>query len=120
MSRMHPLILGIALISSGCIAENKEYHVEQGLIESLLKIADQEPQVGYFIAENPGYKTEITVIAPENITKLSEKYPAIYGNLPNRTLYEIEYGSGKGMLVIIDPIDKKVLRYFRTANVTLG
>lgn len=111
----------IALLSSGCLAEKKEVsqQLDERINESLLNIAGQEPEVGSFIARNPEHGTEITILYPENITQLSEKYPAIYGNLPNRTLYRIEYRSERGMLVIIDRENKKVLRYFRTAGVKL-
>lgn len=122
MFRMHPLLLIIALISSGCIAEKREGlqpQLDRGINDTLLRIASQVPEVGFFIDRNPDYHTEITVLAEENATQLSKNYPAIYGNLPNKTLYKIEYKSERGLLVIIDLENKKVLRYFRIAGVNL-
>jgi len=123
MSSIHSLLIVIALISSGCITEKREGSgtlSEQEINDSLLEIAFQEPEVESFIAKNSDYHTEITVLSPENITQLSKKYPAIYGNLPSKILYKIEYKSDRGMLVIIDLENKKVLKYFRTAGVNLG
>ena len=116
------MLLIFALISSGCIAEKREGSqsgLEQGINESLLEIAGQELEVGSFIAKNPDYHAEITVLAEVNRANLSEKYPAIYSNLPNKTLYMLEYKNERGMLVIIDMENKKVLRYFRTSRITL-
>ncbi len=109
------LLLVAALVSSGCVAEKKA-----GINESLLEIAAAEQEVGTFIAQNPDIHPEITMLAPETIAELSKKYPALYGSLPNRTLYMVEYKSERGMLVIVDLENKKVLKYFRTAGVSLG
>lgn len=110
------LLLGAIVVSLGCISDKG---VEQGLNESLVKIAEQEPDVATFIAQNPESYPEITVLAPENISRLSKKYPALYGNLPNRTLYKLEYRGERGMIVIVDFENKTVLKYFRTAGVSL-
>lgn len=129
---MRPLLLAIALASfSGCIdgeeREGSQPSPEpsapletQQLDSVLLEIAGQEAAVASFIAENPGYSYEVTVLTPENLTELSEKYPVVYGNLPRKTLYRVEYRNGEGLLVIVDLEDKEVLRYFRTVGVSLG
>lgn len=109
------LLLG-AIISSGCISDKG---VEQGLNESLVKIAIQEPDVASFIALNPDSHPEITILTPENISQLSKKYPALYGSIPNKTLYKLEYKGERGLLVIVDLENEKVLKYFRTAGVSL-
>jgi len=70
-----------------------------------------------FITEDCQY--EITILHPANITKLSKEYPVIYGDLPEKTLYRIDYTNGRGMLVIVDMEDKMVLRHFMTAGVNL-
>lgn len=108
------LLIVAALVSSGCLAEKKA-----GINESLLEIAAQEQEVSSFIAQNPDIHPEITMLAPEMIGQLSKKYPALYGSLPNRTLFKVEYKSERGMLVIIDLENKKMLKYFRTAGVSL-
>ncbi|MCX9025798.1 MAG: hypothetical protein OIN85_06855 [Candidatus Methanoperedens sp.] len=110
------LLIGAIVISMGCISDKG---VEQGLNESLVKITDQEPDFASFIAQNPDSHPEITMLTPENISHLSKKYPALYGNLPNRTLYKLEYKGERGLLVIVDLENKKVLKYFRTAGVSL-
>lgn len=128
------MLLVIALValvtySLGCIAEEEsggsqpssekqEMPETEERADKLLELATQEPEVSSFIAENTDYHHEITVLHPENITQLSKKYPVIYGNLPNKTLYKIEYENGREMLVIVDLEDEAVLRYFRTAGVS--
>lgn len=97
--------------------------VEQGEAEideaGLLELASQDPAVTSFIAENPDYAYEVTALSPEDITGLAEKYPVIYGNLPGKTLYRIDYKDGRGILVIVDLEGGAVLRSFRTAGVSL-
>lgn len=122
MSWKYSSLLAIILISSGCIAEKSEssrFMPGQKTNESLLEIAGQEPQVASFLSKNPDYHVEISVLTEETIMNLSKKSPAIYGKLPPKQLYTIEYNSGRGMLVIVDLENKKVLRYFRIADVTL-
>lgn len=126
---MRHLLLIIALItvavcSSGCITNDKSegsqsLSEEREINKGLVKIAGQEPDVGTFITNNPDYYPEITVLNPDNITQLSKKYPVIYDNLPNKTLYKIDYRGDNGVLVIIDLENEEVLRYFRTAGVSL-
>ncbi len=108
------LLLVAAVVSSGCLAENKA-----GMNESLLDIASHEPEVSSFITQNPDIHPEITALSPQTIAQLSEKYPAVYGSLPNRMLYKLEYKGERGLLVIVDLENKKVLKYFRTAGVSL-
>lgn len=110
------LLIGAIVISLGCISDKG---VDQGLNESLGKIAEQEPDVASFISQNPDSHPDITVLTPENVSQLSKKYPALYGNLPNRTLYKLEYKGERGLLVIVDLENKKVLKNFRTAGVSL-
>ncbi len=114
MSPVYLFLLVSVLVSSGCIAE-KGNPPQQKVNDSLLEVASSEPEVASVIGENPVY--EVTVLAPENVTQLSKKYPVIYGNLPDKTLYRVDF---KGMLVIVDMENKKVLRYFRTGGVNLA
>ncbi len=117
MSPVYLFLLVSVLVSSGCIAE-KGNSPQQKVNDSLLEVASSEPEVASVIGENPAY--EVTVLPPENISQLSGKYPVIYGNLPNKTLYRMDFKNETGMLVIVDMENKKVLRYFRTGGVNLG
>lgn len=121
-------LMALVTWSVGCIVkeelqpppEKPEILETEVIADRLLERAAQEPEVGKFIAENPDYPYAITVLHPDNITQLSKKYPVIYGNVPNKTLYQIDYtNNGRGMLVIVDLEDKAVVRYFRTAGVNL-
>src|SRR5574341_432485 len=85
-----------AIYTSGCIGEqgsSQPVQEKTGINESLIRIAGKDPEVSSFIASNPESLPEITVLRPEDITVLSKKYPAVYGNLPNKMLYRIEYKS---------------------------
>ena len=68
------------------------------------------------IAGVEGQNYKITLLTPENLTVLAGKYPVIYGNLPNRTLYQIKT---EKQLIIVDVEEKKVLRSFRVVNIEL-
>jgi hypothetical protein len=123
------LTMVLVAYGAGCIteedagsqhpAETQEMQETEEMADKLLELAAQEPEVGAFITENPEYHYEITVLPPANITQLSKKYPVIYGNLPSRTLYQIEYTNSGGMLVIVDLENETVLKQFRTAGVSL-
>lgn len=117
MSPVYLFLLISVLVGSGCIAE-KGSLPEQKVNDSLLEVASSEPEVASVIGGNPAY--DVTVLAPENVTQLSKKYPVIYGNLPDKTLYRVDFKNETGMLVIVDMENKKVLRYFRTGGVSLG
>ncbi len=121
---MTPCLL---LAVAGCVASqpetvstspeiSKDIEIDEA---GLLEIAIQEPTVASFITENPDYAYEITALSPEDITGLAEKYPVIYGNLPSKTLYRIEYKGQRGVLVIVDMEGVAVLRSFRTTGVSL-
>jgi len=117
MSLIYLFFLLSVLASSGCIAE-KGSSPRQVVNDSLLAIVSGEPEVASVIGEKPAYV--VTILNPENISQLSKKYPVIYGNLPNKTLYRIDFKNETGMLVIVDMENKKVLKYFRTGGVSLG
>lgn len=115
------LTMVLVAYGAGCIAEegSQPPAEKQEMDDTLLELAAHEPEVGSFIAENPDYRYEITVLYPENITQMSKTYPVIYGNLPNKTLYRIEYMNDRGMLVIVDLENESVLKHFRTAGVSV-
>ena len=115
-------LMAIVVGGGGCIApEAGDQQVQESLQtdEKLLAIAAQHPEVSAYIAENPAYQYEITLLTPANLTELAQTYPVIYGNLPNATLYQIDYTDGRGLLVIVDLENESVVRYFRTAGVSL-
>lgn len=120
-------LMAMAVVSGGCIAEDSpppdagDQQVQTSLQtdEQLLRIAAQHPEVNAYIAENPVHQYEITRLTPANLTELAQTYPVIYGNLPDATLYRIDYTDGRGLLVIVDPTNETVVRYFRTTGVSL-
>jgi hypothetical protein len=120
-------LMTMVVVSGGCIAEESpppeagDQQVQESMQtdEQLLAIAAQHPEVNAYITENPAYQYEITRLMPANLTELAQTYPVIYGNLPNTTLCQIDYTDGRGLLVIVDLENETVVRYFRTAGVSL-
>jgi hypothetical protein len=120
-------LMAMVVGSGGCIAEDGpppeagDQQVPESVQtdEQLLEIATQYPEVNAYITENPAYQYEITRLTPTNLTELTQTYPVIYGNLPNATLYQIDYKDGRGLIVIVDLENETVVRYFRTAGVSL-
>lgn len=80
----------------------------------VLRICSQEEITKDFVAKNAKYSSKISLLTLENLTPLSIKYPAIYADLPKKDLYKVEYfGDKEGILLIIDPDKKEVLKYYR-------
>lgn len=89
--------------------------------EEILMAANREPITQNFISMNPKYSTNITFISKQDLVSLSEKYPAIYGDLDVDGLYRVEYSSDsnmEGVLLIMDR-NKKVLKYYRVRTMGL-
>jgi len=112
------MVLVLFAIGSGCIEKANDNPEDQLINESVLEIASLSPEVKSTISNNTSY--DITTLSSGDLIILSKKYPVIYDNLPDKTLYRVEYKGDKGMLVIVDLENKKVLRFFRTAGVSLG
>jgi hypothetical protein len=119
-------LLTLAVIAaSGCLAAPPEtVHPGNSTAAfsetALLAAASRDAAVSDFIAGNPGYKYNITELSASDIASLSQKYPVIYGGLPAKTLYSIQYTGERGLLVIADRESGEVLKSFRTLGVTLG
>jgi len=101
-------LLFIAILLLGCVLEDKivKTEVENKTIDEaeILKIGGLE-------------NGSITKLTPQNLIKLAEKYPVIYGNLPNKTLYQIKT---EKQLIIVDADEKEVLRKFKLVGVSLN
>lgn len=88
---------------------------------TILKIATQSSEVKEFTSRNPKFQYTITTLKSADTKKFAEKYPALYGNLPNKTLYQAEYKYGnEGILVILDLENEKILKHFITTGVSLN
>ena len=105
------LLLFILLFFAACTfaAEKSSKHTKASNAEALEREAAR-------IAGVEAQSHKITPLTPENLPVLAGKYPAIYGNLPNRTLYQIKT---EKQLIIVDVEGKKVLRSFRVVNIEL-
>jgi len=86
----------------------------------VLGICSQQPITRDFIAQNPTYQTEVTFLNQDTLQGLAATSPAIYAGLPSeKGLYKIKY-SGKegGIMLILDPKNKEVLKYYRVKTLT--
>ena len=133
---MHRVVMTLCTVLSiiGCVAspleetvnqiQPEETAIGQGISiaddSTVLYIANQEPNVASFIAENSDYQYEVSVLGLDEIGELADKYPVIYANLPKKVLYQVDYKNSRGLLVIVDVEGEKVLKHFRTAGVKLG
>jgi len=111
----------MALVSAGCQAHAGNDAVSEELAQEVAKVASQDERVRSFADLEVGCDRRITALEPEAVTLLSEEQPVVYGGLPARMLYRIEYSSGgRGVLAIVDVEQEKVLRCFQTVGVDLS
>ena len=128
---MRALMLFLAIALIGC-AGYKEGKVNVSNVSNV-NVSSESMNVSVDVSKardriNEINETEILKIAslesgsvakltPQNLTELAEKYPVIYGNLPNKTLYQIKT---EKQLIIVDAEEKKILRKFRVVGISLG
>ncbi|AGK60125.1 hypothetical protein Asulf_00089 [Archaeoglobus sulfaticallidus PM70-1] len=111
------LLLFLAAFLPGCSS------VEHKATENKTEVSKVSEKVKQTVNETEILKTagvenaSVTMLTPQNLTKLAKKYPAIYGNLPNKTLYQIKT---ENLLIIVDAEEKKVLRKFKLVGIKLG
>jgi len=87
----------------------------------VLEIAAKDEHVAEYIKENPTCEKKITEHSPKDLTTLAKRYQTLYGDLPPKTLYRIDYSAGgRGMIVIVDKEEGKVLKKFRLVGVNLN
>ncbi len=81
----------------------------------VLKICGHEPITQDFVTRNPSYQSEITFLNSETLEELALASPAIYADLPRENgLYKVRYaGQEEGILLLLDPKSKNVLKYYR-------
>lgn len=86
----------------------------------VLSICKKELITQDFIARNPTYKTEVRFLDKATLQDLSKTYPAIYASLPKENgLYKVRYfGKKEGIMLIVDPKNKEVLKYYRVKTLT--
>lgn len=82
-----------------------------------LAIAERDPNVAAFKRAYPNAAHTVAALEPETAKQKAEKYPVVYGGLPEKTLYEVHYSAGTvGMLLIVDIETAQVLKIFETAH----
>lgn len=87
-----------------------------GMEVKVLEIAEKDENVIQFKQENPDATSKVSILEPEQIKEDAKKYPAIYGDLPEKRLYEVNYNAaGIGLMLIIDVEEEAVLKVFSTS-----
>ena len=115
-------LLLVAVVATSCStpSEIESARISPEVEQEVMRIAAQDSRVQDFTAAEPGCRYEIIILEPETIAELSKKQPVIYGGLPSKALYRIDYkSSGRGVLVIVDLEKREVLKYFRTVGISL-
>ncbi len=133
MSRLGAALLLLLLLLSGCTGRSPE--ITGAKEEGIHSLKEQQRNLSQKAEEAPQAEMEeaeilrmagveegrVEKLTPQRLAELSAEYPAIYGGLPNRTLYQVEVSRGsRGVLIIVDPQEKKVVRKFLTLGVRIG
>ena len=86
----------------------------------VLGICSQQPITRDFIVRNPLYQTEVTFLNQETLQGLAATSPAIYAGLPSeKGLYKVKYtGQEEGIMLLLNPKNKEVLKYYRVRTLT--
>lgn len=112
MRRLPILLLSSQVLAAGCM---------QSPSLNATEIASKHPEVAAFLKENPNAFVQSRLLTATNKTELAERYPVIYGNLPDHTIYEVDYQIGnRGLLVITDSQNQSVVRVFKTTGIILS
>lgn len=72
------------------------------------------------VQDYKSYPANVTFLTKDDLAKLAENYPVIYGNITNDA-YEIKFLSGdKDLLVLYDENQNKIIRAFEIIGVKIG
>lgn len=83
-----------------------------------LALSRQNEAVSNFVEKNPDAKSNVTAISGSEVKALAEKYPAVYGDLPEKTLYRVTYEKdGSGYTCLVDTETKETLSCVRTLSI---
>lgn len=89
--------------------------------EEILKIAADDASMRMFAQQHPDYTAELKELSGEELNAMAAQYPAIYGDLGKKNLYQLTYNSnGRSAVAIIDHREKRVLRSFLVSSVVFG
>ncbi|MDI6798531.1 MAG: hypothetical protein QMD12_00830 [Candidatus Aenigmarchaeota archaeon] len=86
--------------------------IEERIVEKVKKFPE--------VQEYKDYPANITFLPRGKLTELAKNYPVIYGNITG-DVYEIKFLSdGKGLLVLYDEKENKIIRVFEIVEVKIG
>jgi uncharacterized lipoprotein NlpE involved in copper resistance len=93
------------------------------LEDKIVKILDKDSDFVEYTANHPDYTLSIEELNPDDviIKKNTTKMEALYENLPDKTLYEVNIDdNGNGIVAIVDIEEKEVLKIFGLLMTSMG
>ena len=93
------------------------------LEDKIVKILDKDSDFVEYTANHPDYTLSIEELNPDDviIKKNTTKMEALYENLPNKVLYEVNVDdNGNGIVAIVDIEEKEVLKIFGLLMTSIG
>ena len=89
--------------------------------EEVLLISGQNELIMAFVEKDQDITINVTELNKIEVKALAEKYPAVYGNLPEKTLYSVIYEKdGNGYNCIVDVEKKETLICIKTLAVGMN
>ncbi|MCK5063433.1 MAG: hypothetical protein KAR23_05895 [Candidatus Aenigmarchaeota archaeon] len=89
--------------------------------EDVLLISNQNELIMAFVEKDPDITINVTELNKIEVKALVEKYPAVYGNLPEKTLYSVIYEKdGNGYNCIVDVEKKETLTCIKTLAIGMN
>jgi uncharacterized protein YpmB len=118
-------IAGIIIIASAVFlsVQNDMSRLPSDPEARALAIAEGDRDVVAFKTANPNATHFVDAIDGKAAKESAVKYPVIYGGLPDKTLYGVQYvteSSGTGMFLIVDVDTGQVLKRFETSFMILS
>ena len=102
----------IALFAIFFFATKKPISIESEILEKV----KNSPEV----QDYKNYPANVTFLTKDKLTQLAKDYPIIYGNI-TIDVYEIRFLSdSKGLLVLYDANQNKIIRVFEIIGVKIG
>jgi hypothetical protein len=111
------LTIAIILIFAFVALRNKQ---SADLSSKALEISDKDENVLQFKGMYQNSTTNVSMLTAAQIKEEAKTYPAVYGNLPEKTLYKVTYSANdNGLLLIVDAENETVLKEFSTSAESL-
>ena len=113
------LVLAVLFLFDSPIATEDDS--SEATEEDVLLISNQNELIMAFVEKDPDITINVTELNKIEVKALVEKYPAVYGNLPEKTLYSVIYEKdGNGYNCIVDVEKKETLTCIKTLAIGMN